>query len=125
MVDILGMVCTNPQIDLLARLLDVASFRHDVIAHNVANVNTPGFQRQEVQFEDALAKALGGGNDQAALAIKPEVVSIEGGSTREDGNNVDIDLEMGRLNKNTLIYRVYTQILSVQLGQMRSAISGR
>ena len=42
-----------------------------------------------------------------------------------DGNNVDIDLEMGRLQKNTLLYRVYTQILAVQLGQMRSAIGGR
>ena len=42
-----------------------------------------------------------------------------------DGNNVDIDFEMGQLSKNSLQYKVYAQILAMQLAQMRSAISGR
>ena len=43
-------------IDVLSRVLDTAALRHRVIAQNVANVNTPGYRRLEVTFEDELAK---------------------------------------------------------------------
>jgi flagellar basal-body rod protein FlgB len=113
------------QIGLLTKLLDVAQVRHEVIARNVANVNTPGFRRQQVQFEDALATALGSGGARGVQGVEPRIVTAEGGLGRADGNNVDIDLEMGQLSKNSLLYRVYAQILAVQIGQYRSAISGR
>jgi flagellar basal-body rod protein FlgB len=124
-VDKVPMIVTNSQFDLLARLMDVADLRHEVIAQNVANVNTPGYRRQDVQFEDAFAKALLAGQNDAALQAKPQVTTAPGGIARADGNNVDIDQEISRLEKNSLLYKVYTQILAVQVNQMRSAISGR
>lgn len=119
------MNVTNSQIDLLSRLLDVASVRHEVIAQNVANVNTPGFRRLDVDFESAFARALTSNKDASAMKVEPKIVTANDGSERADGNNVDIDVEMGRLNKNSLLYKVYAQVMAVQLGQMRSAISGR
>ena len=115
----------HSQIGLLSKLLDVANVRHEVIAQNVANVNTPGYRRQEVRFEDAFIEALTAGNRTGALAMQPTTVTPPGGVERQDGNNVDIDKEIGQLQKNTLLYKVCSQILAVQLGQMRSAISGR
>jgi flagellar basal-body rod protein FlgB len=112
-------------LDGLSRLLDVADLRHRVLAHNVANVNTPGYRRLEVTFEDALAQRLAQGDPRAALAIKPEVVEGRGGIERVDGNNVDLDIEMGHLNKNTLLFRTLAQVLAVKLAALRSAISGR
>jgi flagellar basal-body rod protein FlgB len=112
------------QVDLLSKLLDVASVRHRVIANNVANVNTPGFHRMEVDFEDAFAQALAGGRNSAALKAEPRLVQSTGDTERADGNNVDIDSEMGRLEKNTLLYKVYSQVLASQLASLRSAISG-
>ena len=119
------MNVTPSQFDLLSRLLDVAHVRHNVIAGNVANVNTPAYRRREVVFEDVLAQKAGQSAAAAAAETKPKVVEAPGGVERADGNNVDIDAEMGRLNKNTLLTNAYTQILANRLGAMRSAITGR
>src|SRR2546423_154993 len=112
-------------INLLSRLLDVASLRHRVIAHNVANVNTPGFHRLEVSFEGELERAMAQGRSEDVSHAAAKVVEGAGGTERMDGNNVDIDVEMGQLNKNTLLYRTYSQVLSVKLNALRSAITGR
>lgn len=113
----------DTRIDLLARVLDVAATRHKVIAHNVANVNTPGFQRLEVTFEEELAKVLAGGGDPSG--VKPKVAVDETAPARVDGNTVDIDQEMGALGKNALLYQAASSILASRLGMLRSAISGR
>jgi flagellar basal-body rod protein FlgB len=111
--------------ELLARLLDVASLRHKVIAQNVANVNTPGYHQLDVKFEEAFARALRDGESAALAKAKPEVVENNEGPERADGNNVDIDTEMGDLEKNTLLYRTFVQILSIHTAAQRSAIVGR
>jgi flagellar basal-body rod protein FlgB len=120
--DTFGMSVTTPTIDLLSRLLDAAGTRHRVIAHNIANVNTPGFRRFDVLFEDSLAAQVKLGTPTAA---KIEVVESDDPAVRADGNSVDIDREMGRLNKNAVIYNTLAQLLTSQIGQMRSAITGR
>jgi flagellar basal-body rod protein FlgB len=118
------MSVTNARNDLLARLLDVATLRQEVIAQNVANVNTPGYREQGVAFEEELGRALSSGNEAAAHRVQPHVTTPPGGPERADGNNVDVDVEMARLQKNSLLYQVYTQLLAMHLGKMRSAISG-
>lgn len=119
------MITGDTQIALLSRVLDVATLRHRVIAHNVANVNTPGYTRQQVDFASAFAQALTQGNINSALAVSPRVIEGGGGPPRHDGNNVDIDVEIGQLHQNSLLFQVYNQILASRLGQMRSAITGR
>jgi flagellar basal-body rod protein FlgB len=114
----------NGQFDMLAKLMDVASLRQRTQAHNVANVNTPGFHRSEVTFEDAFTRALSSGHEAKALQIQPRVTEVDDGE-RADGNNLDIDVEMGRLEKNTALYKVYAQLLASQLASMRTAIAGR
>jgi flagellar basal-body rod protein FlgB len=113
-----------PQSDLLGRLLDAAALRHRVIANNLANVNTPGYRRQEVSFEGAFARAMDQGEAKAA-AVRPVVVEATGGKARLDGNTVDVDREMADLNKNALLYNAFNQFLLGQIAAMRSAITGR
>jgi flagellar basal-body rod protein FlgB len=110
--------------DMLSRLLDVAEMRHRVIAQNVANVNTPGYRKLDLSFENAFAKQLSHGGVAASLEVKPKLIEASGGRERADGNNVDIDVEMGRLNKNALLYSTYTQLLASQIGSMKAAITG-
>lgn len=122
------MDVTSSQIAVLSRLLDVASLRHSVIAQNVANVNTPAYRQRELSFEDDLLRALERADPAAvtsALRSQPQVIEGVGGADRTDGNNVDIDQEMAALTKNTLLYRVFGQVLASQLGQLRSAIVGQ
>jgi flagellar basal-body rod protein FlgB len=110
-------------IDVLARVLDTASLRHRVIAQNVANVNTPGYRRLEVTFEEQLAKELASPSNGVA-GVKAKVVESDG-AARVDENNVDIDREMGDLTKNGLLYQAATQILASRMASLRAAISGR
>lgn len=105
------------QIGLLGNLLDVTALRHRVIAQNVANIDTPGYQRLEVTFEDELASAIGGG--------KPKVIESPNAVPRADGNSVSIDAEMSDLNKNTLLYQTAAQLLASRIATMRAAVTGR
>lgn len=109
-------------VGLLAQVLDTAALRHRVIGQNVANVNTPGYRRLEVLFEESLAHALEAPGSGAAA--KPQVV-VADGPARVDGNTVDIDREMGDLSKNALLYQTAAQILTSRLATMRVAITGR
>jgi len=107
---------------VLAQMLNAAALRHRVIAQNVANVNTPGYRRREVAFEDDLAKALASSGPTAH--VKPQVIVVDG-PERVDGNTVDIDREMGDLGKNALLYQAAAQIVSSRVASLRAAISGR
>ena len=119
------MTITTERIQLLTRLLDVAALRQDVIAQNVANLNTPGYSTLGVSFEDALQQALTPGSGERPRDVAAEVVPGPGGIPRADGNNVDIDLEMARLQKNAIYFQVYAQMLANDMAQFRSAIKGQ
>ena len=110
---------------LLAKLLDASVLRQKAIAQNIANVNTPGYKRLKVEFEEQLSKVTGTGQNQAIVNLTPKIVVDHSGTTRQDGNNVDIDRELGQLTKNTLRYEAYVQILASELTLMRLAIVGR
>jgi flagellar basal-body rod protein FlgB len=111
--------------EIIARLLDVYSVRHRVIAQNVANVNTPNYHELDVDFENAFARALSKHDPPALTKLQPAIVENNTGPERADGNNVDIDVEMASLNKNTLLYRTFTQILASHVATQRSAITGQ
>lgn len=116
--------------------MGAASLRHKVLTNNIANVNTPGFKRSEVVFEDRLAEAMAG--KKLALArtnakhlpggrggsSAPAVVTDATTSLRTDGNNVDIDAEMANVAKNTIYYDAVAQMLGRYYTNLKSAIKG-
>jgi len=119
------MSVTPSQFGVLSKMLDAAALRHRAVSQNLANVNTPGYRRLEVSFEEQLASQMSGGSKVDINGLKPQLVESEGLPTRADGNNVDIDVEMGQMNKNALLYQTYTQVLASKIATMRSAITGR
>ena len=119
------MTATMPDEALLGRLLDATSLRHRVISQNIANVNTPGYQRKEVAFEEALGERLRCGDLAGAEEVRPQVVESPGLAQRTDGNTVTLEQEMMDLNKTALLHRAATQLLAGQLATLRSAITGR
>lgn len=125
-------------IDLMQTGLDAASLRQKVSANNLANVSTPGFKTQEVNFEEELAKALNGGSQLAGvltnerhipigspkpLDVKPEIRKIDQSELRNDGNNVDIDREMALLAKNTIMYTALTNRISDDFAKLQYVIT--
>ena len=99
----------------LSRSLDGFAARHKVIANNIANAETPGFQRSEVHFEEDLKAAYdtqGTSSAKKKLAeVTPEVSLDTDSPARPDGNNVNIDQEVADLAKNTLSYKAATTLL--------------
>ena len=121
------MTPLNSQFDLLGRLIEATEVRQRAISNNIANVNTPNYHRMDVEFEEQLAKELSSpknSNGSSATTAKPEMVLTQGLTARADGNNVDIDQEIGQLNKNAMMQQTYIQLLSTYLDQMRLAIQG-
>ena len=115
------MQSINSQFDLLGRLIEASEMRQRVIANNLTNVTTPNYRRMDVEFELQLAQELQGhGVGQAS----PEIVETPGLKTKADGNNVDVDREIGQLNKNAMLSQAYIQLLGNNLAQMRLAIEG-
>ncbi len=128
---------------ILERAVRASGLRHEVIAHNLANVNTPGFKRSEVLFQEKLAAALAtqrneGGQLRMARtnsrhlagtrtgipeSVEAEVVTRAETTLRSDGNNVDIDSEIVKLSQNQLLYRSLTQIMKNKLSQLRTVIN--
>jgi len=112
----------NDNIQLLTRLLDASSLRGRVIAGNIANQNTPGFKRKEVQFEDQLKAAMGQ-SERLAAKVKPTVVTDEETPSNPDGNNVNMELEANAQRENRLAYETYATILQANFGMINAAIS--
>ena len=93
-----------------------------MISQNLANVNTAGYQRLDVQFEEALAESIRGSGSAQAQEVTAKIVTDNSSSVRADGNNVDVDKELSQLNKNTLLFQMYSQLLKSQFDTMRRAI---
>lgn len=102
-------------INVLDKAADASWTRNEIIANNIANVDTPGYKRQDLNFEDELERALGHSKyrtmDQKVANLKekhlePRVVNdYSGFSYRLDRNNVDIDTENVTLAANQLKYQ--------------------
>jgi flagellar basal-body rod protein FlgB len=118
------MLGLSGQADLLVQLLRASEVRHQVISQNLANVNTAGYKRLAVNFEDQLEERIERGETYSAASVDPEITTDLTLPARADGNNVDIDIEIGELQRNSLLYQTYTQVLASQFGSMRRAISG-
>ncbi|MEK6728813.1 MAG: flagellar basal body rod protein FlgB [Planctomycetota bacterium] len=112
--------------NLLEKMMNVSATKHKVIANNIANINTPGYKRMEVSFEDQLSRAIQDATVARLTTLQPKIVvskDKEGsGSIRNDGNNVNIDSEITSLVRNTLSYNIYTQLLGKKMDMVKSAI---
>jgi flagellar basal-body rod protein FlgB len=102
-----------------------ASARQGTLANNLANVNTPGFKRSDVRFEDALANALDSTSRTPGSvgAVRPTTVQDQDTTMRADGNNVDVDRENVELAKTHIIYETAMAIEAKKLRQLSSLIT--
>ncbi len=117
----------------LEKNLDLTQRRNTLIAGNVANAETPGFRAKDLNFAGELARAMGKDPGQELKKTNARhldttsdsssrVVDDLSGTTRADGNNVDIDLQMGRLAYNSGKYSAATRFLRKKLGMLKFAI---
>ncbi|MBN1670910.1 MAG: flagellar basal body rod protein FlgB [Kiritimatiellae bacterium] len=112
-------------IALLNKVLDLTATRQKVLAHNLANVNTPAFKRHDVRFKDALVSALKARNPEAFQKVQADLYEDGTAPARPDGNTVSTHRELGELSQNQLLYRVATRALNDKLKFLKKAVSGK
>ncbi len=137
----IGAVGLGSTVDMLANAISGADLEHAAISNNIANVNTPNYERQSVSFKDALSAAIGEpaqGDDLPLMTnddrqfgdasgtpqpFDPQVQVDTTDQMRADGSNVDVDQEMAQLSENSGYSQTMSQLLQVQFARLREAIT--
>lgn len=102
-----------------------ASQRQQALAANLANANTPGYQRVDVDFHSTLAAALGDGSGDAASRLQHTEFATQAdasGATRADGSTVDIDSESAKIAENALEQQAAVQVAHARIGILKAAM---
>jgi flagellar basal-body rod protein FlgB len=107
--------------EALSRALDLRTQNQTVIASNIANSDTPGYQAQELDFEKAMSKALDAGQNPSE--VNGEIHNQVNDVVREDGNTVDRDAEMVSLGQNQILYDAAADLVKKKLALLKYAIN--
>ena len=136
----LEQIFNSPMFDYLPRAMTAANMRQEVIANNIANVNTPNFRKSNLEFEEMLAREIYGEEPDGKLKLarthdkhlpykprefhaEPTIVQDNSTVMRVDDNNVDIDIEMANLAKNQLYYNAIVTEFSGHVSNLKNAIT--
>ena len=126
------MITNDTTYSFIKQGLDASSLRSKVIANNISNINTAGYKKFKVTFEENLKsdgklnfnktrnRHMDINNSQGTISV----VKDESSSMREDGNNVDLDLEKVNQAANTLMYNALITQANIKLNQSNYVISG-
>jgi flagellar basal-body rod protein FlgB len=110
-------------IGLLESGIRAEETRQRTIASNIANLETPGYRRLDVRFEELLAKALR--CRHAAGDVEPEVFEPKGSPVKTNGNNVNMEMEIGAMLKNAARQTAFLRLLRKKYSQIENAITIR
>jgi flagellar basal-body rod protein FlgB len=107
----------------LERALQGASLRQQAIGQNIANVNTPGYRRQDVDFQTALHQAWDDGTEKVER-VAPSIATDKTTVMRADGSSVDIDSEAAQQAQNGLQYEAIAAVMKSRTAILKSAMGG-
>jgi flagellar basal-body rod protein FlgB len=130
--------------DLLHRSMDVGILRHEVLANNLANAGTDHFKRSDLTFETALKAALDSekpagkfpahrpDSERADFAkqtvdyrtVRPRKTLDFLTTSKNNGNNVDAEVEASRVLHNQLMYQLMTQTANSHYNQIKLVLRG-
>ncbi|MBI4404610.1 MAG: flagellar basal body rod protein FlgB [Deltaproteobacteria bacterium] len=121
-------VIFDKTMDVLSRTLDLCLVRHNVVADNIANAETPGFKARRVDFESELQRATelvgpDGGTGRDLASVKPVIFEDPHAEVGQDLNTVDMDREMAELSKNDLKYSALSQAVGKKFALLKYAIT--
>jgi len=119
----------------LERSLDLLWQRQQLVMHNIANEDTPGFRAQRLAFQGEFSRAVSTRTNVSALGARGSALSgrssvtasvVEDNRTigRADGNNVDIDSELIEMARLQIQWQLATQRAGSHYQTLRTAITG-
>ena len=121
--------------DLIKTGLDVSALRQRTVSSNIANINTPDYKVNKVEFEENLQSAMDKTDvnlekthpDHFGIGrlsdVEPVVEKRRSTSLNDNGNNVDVDVEMTELAANDVYYNVLVAQLNARLASLNYVIN--
>jgi flagellar basal-body rod protein FlgB len=106
----------------LTKAMEGSSMAQQAIAQNIANADTPGYRRVEVNFEGALQNALAQGTPSAVNAVTFSEKTDASAPVQADGNSVDLSTESAAESMNGLDYEALTQIAASRISILQYAM---
>ncbi len=115
--------------------LDLTNRRNQAITSNIANAETPGYRAVDLNFASELDRAFTGNQNAGSPVKKTNTKHLDSaadstahlmgdysGTMKDDGNNVDIDIQMGQLSFNSARFSLSTAMIKKKIGFLRAAI---
>ncbi|HXP81344.1 MAG TPA: flagellar basal body protein [Verrucomicrobiae bacterium] len=113
-------IMNTSQLSLIEKFLDLATARQSLLVSNIANVDTPGYRTQDMDFHGEMVRAL---SQDPGSPVIPMVRDVPGLLSRPDGNNVSVDREGLLLAELQLKYQAATQAMRSEFALIRSVVS--
>jgi flagellar basal-body rod protein FlgB len=132
------MASIEQSLSVFSQALNLRTQRHQVLASNIANADTPNYKARDFSFETAMQNAMSGRSDvgrvdMARTSAGHIARSGAGGSadfkyrsetqSAVDGNTVDMDVERAQITENAMQYQVLTQLITNKFQGIRSALA--
>lgn len=108
--------------DFIEAGIKAENLRQKSIANNIANLETPNYRRIDVKFEELLARSLDSDGSADLDDINLEFYSPKSTPLNSNGNDVNLETEVGELVKNSLRYKTYIRILNKKYAQIALAM---
>ena len=109
------------------KLMDMTVLRQEAIAANLANAQTPGYKRVDVDgdFQSAFKDALQAGRSDQIQRMDAKLAVDKAAPVNDaTGNTVDIEKEMVHLSENQIQHQLETRMVGGRLARLRMAIKG-
>jgi flagellar basal-body rod protein FlgB len=110
------------------KTLDAVALRQEAINNNLANLETPGYKRVDLapSFDQELEKATASNDPQQIASLTPTLaVDNTAVANSKDGNTVNLEQELMKMNQNAMVHSLETQTVTNMLAKMRLAINGQ
>ena len=110
-------------IEYLEVALRAEGLRQSLIANNIANIQTPGYRRLDIKFEELLAKALESGSSVDMEEIEAQIFRPMNTPVNASGNDVSLDTEIGEIVKNSLRHETFIRLLRKKYAKIELAMN--
>ncbi len=132
------MASIQENLSVYSQAMNLRVQRHQVLASNIANADTPNYKARDFSFEKAMQSAVVGRGDPGAIELARTAAGHQTGGAGSastflkyrsenqsavDGNTVDMDVERTQLAENALQYQILTQLISNKFQGIRSALA--
>ena len=119
----------DQSLTVMEKSLDLHMANQRLVSSNLANVDTPGYKAQRIDFEASMDKAIQEAEATPAGEPTPPATPIIFPSAEPsltlDGNNINLETELSELSRNKLMYSLTSQIVAAKLRQLSTVITSQ